>query len=179
MNEKQKGKFRYEEMGFIFQNYNLLESLTLYENIAAPLSMQDKKMPEMKTRIDEITTKLGINDLLQKYPHECSGGQKQRAAICRALVTNPKIIIADEPTGNLDSKNSHELLSLFKRMNEEEGIAIVMVTHDPQLASYASKLLYIKDGVIEKEIIRGTQSQKDYFYDIIGITSSDAQMFFE
>lgn len=179
MSEKKKGRFRYEKLGFIFQNYNLLQSLTIYENIATPLSLQKKKTLEMKERITVFTKKLKVDDILDKLPSECSGGQKQRVAICRALVTNPKLIVADEPTGNLDSKNSHELLSLFKKMNEEEQIAIVMVTHDPQIASYSSKLLYIKDGVIEQELVREKQSQRDYFYDIIKITSSESQKLFE
>lgn len=179
MSDKEKGRFRYEKLGFIFQNYNLLQALTIYENIATPLSLQKNKALEMKEKINTITKKLKIDDILDKSPSECSGGQKQRVAICRALVSNPKLIIADEPTGNLDSKNSHELLSLFKKMNEEEHIAIVMVTHDPQIASYSSKLLYIKDGKIEQELVRGKQSQLDYFYDIIKITSSESQTFFE
>ena len=114
MTEKETGTFRYEKLGFIFQNYNLLQSLTIYENIAAPLSLQKKRKDYIKQQVLKITTKLGITDLLDKYPSECSGGQKQRTAIARALVTNPKLIIADEPTGNLDSQNSHELLKILK-----------------------------------------------------------------
>lgn len=179
MSEKSVGQFRYEKLGFIFQNYNLLQALTIYENIAMPLSLQRKKIIDIENRILEVAKKLKIFEILDKYPSECSGGEKQRAAICRALVTNPKIIIADEPTGNLDSKNSHELLSILKKMNEDNHIAVVMVTHDAQIASYSSKLLYIKDGVIEQELVKGDLTQKEYFYDIIKITSKDSQKLFD
>jgi len=116
---------------------------------------------------------------LNKYPSECSGGQRQRAAICRALVTNPKIIVADEPTGNLDSKNSHELLSLFRDLNINDGVSILMVTHDSKIASYSSKLLYIKDGVIDETIERKDMSQKEYFYKIVDINSTESQVLFD
>lgn len=179
MSEKSVGQFRYEKLGFIFQNYNLLQALTIYENIAMPLSLQRKKIIDIENRIHEVAKKLKIFEILDKYPSECSGGEKQRAAICRALVMNPKIIIADEPTGNLDSKNSHELLSILKKMNEDNHIAVVMVTHDAQIASYSSKLLYIKDGVIEQELVKGDLTQKEYFYEIIKITSKDSQKLFD
>lgn len=179
MSENKIGKFRYEKLGFIFQNYNLIDSLTIYENIATPLSMQKKKQKDFDQRIKEISEQLGILETLHKFPSECSGGQKQRAAICRCLVSNPKIIIADEPTGNLDSKNSHELLSHLKKLNEKNNIAIVMVSHDPKIASYSSKLLYLKDGKIETELNREGKSQKEYFYDIINLTSSESQELFD
>ena len=145
MSENQLGKFRYQYLGFVFQNYNLLNSLTVYENIMIPLKLigEDKKVIDEK--VHQITKELDIESLLNKYPHECSGGQQQRVAIARALIGNPKIIIADEPTGNLDSQNSHEILSIFKKMNENH-ITIVMVSHDPLIASYSSRLLYLKDG---------------------------------
>lgn len=178
MSEKEIGKFRYEKLGFIFQNYNLLQSLTMYENIAAPLSLQKKKTPEMKEKVKDIAKMLNILHTLDKYPNECSGGEKQRAAIARALVTDPKLIIADEPTGNLDSKNSHELLQLFKEIHDQQSKTIIIVTHDPQIASYSSKLIYINDGRIVKELEKGNMTQKDYFFEIINITSSDAQKLF-
>ena len=178
MSEKEIGIFRYEKLGFIFQNYNLLQSLTMYENIAAPLSLQKKKTPEMKEKVKDIAKMLNILHTLDKYPNECSGGEKQRAAIARALVTNPKLIIADEPTGNLDSKNSHELLQLFKEMHDQQSKTIIIVTHDPQIASYSSKLIYINDGRIIKELEKGNMTQRDYFFEIINITSSDAQKLF-
>ena len=124
MGENEVGKFRYENLGFIFQEFNLLESLTIFENIAVPLTLSHVPLEEVKQRVQVIAKKLGVDELLDKYPSECSGGQRQRASIARALVTNPKLIVADEPTGNLDSKNSHDLLELFKRLNEEEGVSI-------------------------------------------------------
>ena len=178
LSEKEKANLREEEIGFIFQNYSLLQSLTMYENIIAPLSLQKKKVIEMKKKAIELAKLLNIEHTLDKFPNECSGGEKQRAAIARALITNPKLIVADEPTGNLDSKNSHELLEMLKNMNTEESRTIIMVTHDPQIASYSSKLIYITDGKIVKELERKNMSQKDYFYEIMKITSTDAQLFF-
>ena len=133
MGENEVGKFRYENLGFIFQEFNLLESLTIFENIAVPLTLSHVPLEEVKQRVQVIAKKLGVDELLDKYPSECSGGQRQRASIARALVTNPKLIVADEPTGNLDSKNSHDLLELFKKLNEEEGVSILMVTHDSMI----------------------------------------------
>ncbi|MFV0393573.1 MAG: ABC transporter ATP-binding protein [Coprobacillaceae bacterium] len=178
MSEGKIGKFRYENLGFIFQEFNLLDSLTVFENIAVPLTLAKVPKDEIHKRIEEVAIKLGVNELLAKYPGDCSGGQRQRVAICRALVTNPKLIVADEPTGNLDSKNSHELLSLFKELNEKEGVSIVMVTHDSMIASYSSKLLYIKDGVIDVTLTRDQMTQKEYFYKIVDINSSETQALF-
>lgn len=179
MSEKEIGRFRYENLGFIFQEFNLLDSLTIFENIAVPLTLAGKKKKEIKESVTKFAKKLDVEMILNKYPSECSGGQRQRAAICRALVTNPKIIIADEPTGNLDSKNSHELLSLFRDLNINEGVSILMVTHDSKIASYSSKLLYIKDGVIDETIERQNMSQKEYFYKIVDINSTESQALFD
>lgn len=178
MSEREIGEFRYNKLGFIFQDYSLLQALTIYENIVAPLSLQKVKAPNMKEKANDMARLLNISRLLDKYPSECSGGEKQRAAICRALITNPKLIVADEPTGNLDSKNSHELLQLLKKLNAEQLKTIVMVTHDPLVASYSSKLIYISDGKIVKELDKNNLNQKEYFNEIIKITSSDAQMLF-
>ena len=167
MSEREIGRFRYENLGFIFQEFNLLDSLTIFENIAVPLTLAGKKKKDIQESVNQIAKKLGVEMILNKYPSECSGGQRQRAAICRALVTKPKLIVADEPTGNLDSKNSHELLSLFRDLNVNSGVSILMVTHDPKIASYSSKLLYIKDGVIDETIERQNMSQKEYFYKIV------------
>ena len=120
MSEGEIGKFRYENLGFIFQEFNLLDSLTIFENIAVPLTLANVNKKEITQRVQEVAKKLNVEQTLDKFPNECSGGQRQRVAICRALVTNPKLIVADEPTGNLDSKNSHEILSLFKELNEKE-----------------------------------------------------------
>ena len=178
MSEGEIGKFRYENLGFIFQEFNLLESLTIFENIAVPLTLADVKLDEIKKRVNETAVKLGVESLLDKYPSECSGGQRQRAAIARALVTNPKLIVADEPTGNLDSKNSHDLLEFFKKLNDEEGVSILMVTHDSMIASYSSKLLYIKDGHIDETIEKKDMSQKEYFYKIVDVNSVESQKLF-
>ena len=174
LSEKEKANLRKEEIGFIFQNYNLLNSLTIYENIMIPLKLigEDKKVIDEK--VHQITRELDIESLLNKYPHECSGGQQQRVAIARALIGNPKIIIADEPTGNLDSQNSHEILSIFKKMNENH-ITIIMVSHDPLIASYSSRLLYLKDGKIEKELFKGDKTQQEYFKEIVSINSKEMQ----
>ena len=179
MSEGEIGKFRYENLGFIFQEFNLLDSLTIFENIAVPLTLANVDKKEITKRVEEVAKKLDVAQTLDKYPNECSGGQRQRVAICRALVTSPKLIVADEPTGNLDSKNSHEILSLFKELNEKEGVSILMVTHDSKIASYSSKLLYIKDGIIDRTIEREGLSQKEYFYKIVDINSSESQELFE
>ena len=179
LSEGEIGKFRYENLGFIFQEFNLLDSLTIFENIAVPLTLAGKSKVEIKAAVAKIAKRLDVEQILNKYPSECSGGQRQRAAICRALVTNPKIIVADEPTGNLDSKNSHELLSLFRDLNINDGVSILMVTHDSKIASYSSKLLYIKDGVIDETIERKDMSQKEYFYKIVDINSTESQALFD
>lgn len=177
MKENEVGRFRYENLGFIFQEFNLLNSLTVFENIAVPLSFANMSKDMINQKVREVADKLDVSQLLDKYPSECSGGQRQRVAIARALVTNPKLIVADEPTGNLDSKNSHELLELFKKLNEE-GVSILMVTHDSMIASYASSLLYIKDGRIENRIERGSMSQKEFFYKIVDVNSIESQKLF-
>lgn len=179
MSEREIGRFRYENLGFIFQEFNLLDSLTIFENIAVTLTLAGKKKKDIQESVNQIAKKLGVEMILNKYPSECSGGQRQRAAICRALVTKPKLIVADEPTGNLDSKNSHELLSLFRDLNVNSGVSILMVTHDPKIASYSSKLLYIKDGVIDETIERQNMSQKEYFYKIVDINSTESQALFD
>ncbi len=178
MGENEVGQFRYQNLGFIFQEFNLLDSLTIFENIAVPLTLSNTPLSEIKERVQLVAKKLDVDILLDKYPNECSGGQRQRAAIARALVTNPKLIVADEPTGNLDSQNSHELLELFKKLNEEEGVSILMVTHDSMIASYSQKLLYIKDGHIAETIEKGNLSQKEYFYKIVDVNSVESQKLF-
>ena len=161
-------------IAMVFQNYNLLNSLTVYENIMIPLKLIGENKKVIDEKVHQITKELDIESLLNKYPHECSGGQQQRVAIARALIGNPKIIIADEPTGNLDSQNSHEILSIFKKMNENH-ITIIMVSHDPLIASYSSRLLYLKDGKIEKELFKGDKTQQEYFKEIVSINSKEMQ----
>ena len=177
--ENEIGKFRYENLGFIFQEFNLLDSLTILENIAVPLSLANLPQEEIETRVKETASRLSIDSLLHKYPNECSGGQRQRAAICRALVTHPKLIVADEPTGNLDSHTSHEILEIFKELNDQDGVSILMVTHDPMIASYSQKLLYIKDGVIAKQVVKGDLTQKEYFHKIVDVNSAESMSLFE
>ncbi len=178
LSSHQVGLLRYERLGFIFQDFNLLDALTVKENIAVPLSLASVNRQEIDERIISIASKLNIEKLLEKYPYECSGGQRQRIAIARALINHPKIIVADEPTGNLDSANSHEVLDFFSKLNIEEGVTVLMVTHDPLIASYSSKLLYIKDGMIEHTIHKEALEQKDYFYRIVDINSNEAQSYF-
>lgn len=178
LSSHQVGLLRYERLGFIFQDFNLLDALTVKENIAVPLSLASVNRQEIDERIISIASKLNIEKLLEKYPYECSGGQRQRIAIARALINHPKIIVADEPTGNLDSANSHEVLDFFSKLNIEEGVTILMVTHDPLIASYSSKLLYIKDGMIEHTIHKEALEQKDYFNRIVDINSNEAQSYF-
>ena len=179
LSEKEKANLRKEEIGFIFQNYNLIESLTIKNNILFSLRLNKVDQKRQLEKLNELTKMLNIEEIIDKYPSQCSGGQQQRAAIARALINDPKIIFADEPTGNLDSKNSHEILSLFKELNEKEGVSILMVTHDSKIASYSSKLLYIKDGIIDRTIEREGLSQKEYFYKIVDINSSESQELFE
>ena len=179
MGEIEIGDFRHQYLGFIFQKFNLLENLTVFENIAMPLTIAKLNDKEIEQRVKVIAEKVGIDALLDKYPTECSGGQSQRVAIARALITNPKLIVADEPTGNLDSKNSHEILCLLKELNQKEGVTILMVTHDAMIASYAKRLLFIMDGKIEKVLERNDARQKDFYHQIMDITSHEAMQFLE
>ena len=162
MSGNELGKFRYDNLGFIFQDFNLLDTHTLYENIAMPLSLSKVNVKEIDLRVHRIAVQMNIESFLNKFPYECSGGQRQRAAICRALINDPKIIIADEPTGNLDSKNSLELMNILNEMNQT-GVTIIMVTHDPLIASYSSRLIYIEDGEIVQELKREKLTQKEYY----------------
>lgn len=164
-------KFRRQELGFIFQDFNLLDTLTAYENIALALTIQKVKPKEIDQRIHEVARKLDIEDVLQKYPYQMSGGQKQRVASARALITNPALILADEPTGALDSKSSRMLLDSMEKLNEEYHATIMMVTHDAFTASYAHRILFIKDGRIFNELIRGNDSRKTFFNKIIEVVT--------
>jgi len=164
-------KFRRDELGFIFQDFNLLDTLTAYENIALALTIQDVKPKSIDGRIKAVASKLGISEILNKYPYEMSGGQKQRVASARAIVTNPSLILADEPTGALDSKSSRLLLDSFEKLNEELEATILMVTHDAFTASYAHRILFIKDGKVFNELIRGNDSRKEFFNRIIEVVT--------
>ena len=154
-------KFRREELGFIFQDFNLLDTLTAYENIALALTIQKVNAHEIDKRVKEIANKLDISNILSKYPYQLSGGQKQRVASARAIITNPQLVLADEPTGALDSKSAKQLLETFTTLNEKLGATILMVTHDAFTASYADRIIFIKDGKIFNEMpIKSCMSQK-------------------
>lgn len=164
-------KFRREELGFIFQDFNLLDTLTAYENIALALSIQDVRANEIDRRIKKVAKDLDIEGVLNKYPYQMSGGQKQRVASARAIITSPKLILADEPTGALDSKSSKMLLERFEYLNKNIEATILMVTHDAFTASYASRVIFIKDGKIFNELHRGSSSRKEFFDKIIDVVT--------
>ena len=164
-------KFRREELGFIFQDFNLLDTLTAYENIALALTIQRVNPREIDKRVKEISKKLGIEDVLNKYPYQVSGGQKQRIASARAIITNPKLVLADEPTGALDSKSARQLLENFEYLNQRMNATILMVTHDAFTASYAERILFIKDGKIFNELIKGNDTRKQFFEKIIEVVT--------
>lgn len=162
-------KFRREELGFIFQDFNLLDTLTAYENIALALTIQRVNPREIDKRVKEIAEALGIKEILKKYPYQVSGGQKQRIASARAIITNPKLVLADEPTGALDSKSARQLLEAFAYLNEQLKATILMVTHDAFTASYAQRIIFIKDGKIFNELIKGNDTRKQFFEKIIEV----------
>lgn len=169
LKENNLNKFRREELGFIFQDFNLLDTLTAYENIALALTIQKVKANEIDRRVNEIAEKLGIKEILKKYPYQVSGGQKQRIASARAIITNPKLILADEPTGALDSKAARQLLENFELLNQKMNATILMVTHDAFTASYANRILFIKDGKIFNELTKGNDTRKQFFEKIIEV----------
>lgn len=167
MKEEALADFRRDHLGFIFQDYNLLDSLTVRENILLPLAIAKKSAAEIQERVDTIARTFGISNLLDKYPYQISGGQKQRTAASRALVSNPKLIFADEPTGALDSKSATDLLESLSKLNVEHETTIMMVTHDAYAASFCRRILFIKDGQLSKEIFRGTKTRKEFFQMIL------------
>ncbi|CAM3886182.1 ABC transporter ATP-binding protein [Lederbergia lenta] len=167
MDEEKLADFRRDHLGFIFQDYNLLDSLTVRENILLPLAIAKKKPAEIAERVEKIAATFGISSLLDKYPYQISGGQKQRTAASRALISNPKIIFADEPTGALDSKSATDLLESMSLLNEEHETTIMMVTHDAYAASFCRRILFIKDGNLSKEILRGNKPRKEFFQMIL------------
>jgi putative ABC transport system ATP-binding protein len=158
-------RFRRENLGFVFQDFNLLDTFTLEDNIYLPLVLSGMKPSEMQRRLDALAAPLGISELLKKYPYEVSGGQKQRAAVARALITDPRIILADEPTGALDSKSSDELLDLFAKVNHM-GHTILMVTHSAKAASRASRVMFIRDGVVFHQIYKGEATDQQMYQKI-------------
>ncbi|RDY29402.1 ABC transporter ATP-binding protein [Romboutsia weinsteinii] len=171
MDEYELSKFRREQLGFIFQDFNLLDTLSARDNIALSLAITGESPKEIDTKIDTISEKLGVKEILNKYPYELSGGQKQRIACARAIITNPSLILADEPTGALDSKSAKMLLENLELLNEELKATILMVTHDAFTASYCKRILFIKDGKIFNELVRGNDTRKEFFDKIIKVIS--------
>ena len=167
LNANQLADFRSQQIGFIFQDFNLLENLTNRENIALPLSLRGIAPRKIDPLVDKIATRLGIKEILAKYPAEVSGGQKQRVAAARALVHEPAILLADEPTGALDSKSARELLFTMADLNQNDGITTLMVTHDPFAASFASRILFIKDGKIGEQMLKNGQSRQEFYHLLI------------
>ncbi|UTY39786.1 ABC transporter ATP-binding protein [Allocoprobacillus halotolerans] len=178
LSSRELTKLRYQKLGLVFQKANLLHYLTIYENIAFPLTLFNEKTKDIDDKVQQVARNVGIEELLKKYPFECSGGQNQRAGICRAIVNNPSILIADEPTGNLDSENSHEIMRLFQSLNNQ-GMSILMVTHDPMIASYSHRVIYIKDGEIKMEVSRENKTQNEYFYEIVKMNSKESLIIME
>jgi len=171
LKSKELDKFRQNELGFIFQDFNLLDTLTAYENIALALTIKGEDTYKIDEEIQAVAEHLEIGQVLNKYPYEMSGGQKQRVASARAIVTNPSLVLADEPTGALDSKSARLLLERFENLNDNLKTTILMVTHDSFTASYAHRILFIKDGRIFNELIRGKDTRKGFFNKIIEVIS--------
>ena len=168
---KELNKFRRDKLGFIFQDFNLLDTLTAYENIALALTIKRLGFKEIDEAVNRVAAQLEITDVLQKYPYQMSGGQKQRVASARAIVTSPKLVLADEPTGALDSKSAKLLLERFSFLNRENKATILMVTHDSFTASYAGRVVFIKDGKVFSELSRGDNTRKQFFDRIIDVVT--------
>ena len=169
LKEEELADFRRENLGFIFQDFNLLDTLTIEENIALSLIINHEDILKVDKKVDDIAKKLGIQDILDKFPYEVSGGQKQRCACARALINEPKLILADEPTGALDSKSSRMLLETMDEMNERLHATILMVTHDSFSASFCKRVIFIKDGKIFNEILKGEKTRKEFFNEILDV----------
>jgi putative ABC transport system ATP-binding protein len=172
LKEPQLSTFRREKLGFIFQDFNLLDNMTLKENIVLPLALAKAPYDLIEKRLQEITTKLGINEILNKHPYEVSGGQKQRAAAARAIISNPALILADEPTGALDSKSSKELLNALEYLNEKNNATILMVTHDSFAASFCKRVIFIKDGKLFNEIYKGDTLRKEFYQKLLKVLAA-------
>ncbi|NMF06026.1 ABC transporter ATP-binding protein [Clostridium beijerinckii] len=172
MNDDKLALFRRKHLGFIFQDYNLLDTLTVGENIALPLALSNAKANEVDSRVYEIAKKFGIHTILDKYPYQISGGQKQRCAASRAIVTNPSIIFGDEPTGALDSKSATDLLESIEELNENNKATILMVTHDAFAASYCKRVIFIKDGELYEELQRNELTRKQFFKQVVDVMTT-------
>lgn len=171
MNEEQLSKFRREHLGFIFQDFNLLDNLTVKENIILPLTLAKMNVEEIETKLKEIAKTLGLEMILNKFPYNISGGQKQRTAAARAVITNPSLVLADEPTGALDSRSSSDLLKCLKELNKSRNSTILMVTHDAFAASYSKRVIFIKDGNFYTEL-NSNGNRKDFFNKILDVLKS-------
>ncbi len=172
MSEEQLSAFRRDKLGFIFQDYHLLDTLTVKENIILPLAIAKRNVHELEKRVHEVADKFGISSILDKYPYQISGGQKQRTAACRAIVGKPSLILADEPTGALDSKSATDLLESLKDLSEQDRATILLVTHDPFAASYCQRVLFIKDGQLFTELVKGKESRKAYFNKLLDVLAA-------
>ncbi|MEW9500993.1 ABC transporter ATP-binding protein [Jeotgalibacillus marinus] len=170
LSSKKLALFRRKELGFVFQDYNLLDTLTIEENIILPLTLDKTNVSEMKQRVNTVAENFGIESILQKRTYEVSGGQQQRAAIARAIIQNPLLVLADEPTGNLDSKASKDVMQSMTKLNEQQKTSILMVTHDPFAASYCKRIVFIKDGKYFTEIHQGSNRQA-FFQEILDVLS--------
>ena len=171
IDENDIAAFRRDYLGFVFQDFNLLDTLTLEENIALPLTISEQPPKEIDKRVHQIADRLQISNVLRKFPTQVSGGQKQRCAFARALICNPKLIMADEPTGSLDSNSSHVLLEVMSKYNREFGATILIVTHDAFSASYAERILFLKDGRIFNEILKGEKNRSTLYHEILDVLS--------
>lgn len=169
LKEKYVANFRKDNLGFVFQDFNLLDTLSIGENIAMSLVINGENPEVVDKKVSDIAKKLGIENILEKFPYEVSGGQKQRAACARALINKPKLILADEPTGALDSKSSRMLLETMEEMNEKLNATIMMVTHDAFSASFCERILFLKDGKIFNEIYKGDKTRKEFFNEILDV----------
>lgn len=169
-------KFRRRELGFVFQDFNLLPTLTVEENIVLPLTLDGEKVREMKRKANDLAEKLGITQIMKKRTFEISGGQAQRAAVARAMIHSPKLLLADEPTGNLDSKSSKDVMEMLESINRSEKATMMLVTHDPQAASYCNRVVFIKDGKLYSEINRGDNRQAFFqkILDTLSLLGGDA-----
>lgn len=172
MKEKELSDFRRDKLGFIFQDYNLLDTLTVKENILLPLALAKVSAAEIEKRVNDIAKTFGISELLDKYPYHISGGQKQRTAAARAIIANPALVLADEPTGALDSKSAKSLLESLTKLNREREATIMMVTHDAFAASFCKRVLFIKDGSIAAEIYKGEKDRQGFFEQILHVLAS-------
>jgi putative ABC transport system ATP-binding protein len=171
MNPNRLSKFRRDELGFIFQDFNLLDTLTAYENIALALTILKRPPREIDARVRDVAAVLGITEELNKYPYQMSGGQRQRVAGARAIVTDPSLVLADEPTGSLDSKSARALMESMRRLVRERGATILVVTHDAFSASYCDRILFIRDGRLFNQLVRGVETRKQFFDRIIEVVS--------